>query len=66
MVTTKHAKGAKKEMIVYRKESYRIIVATFDVYKERGNGLLETVYQECLMLEFVKKGIPFSLISRVS
>ena len=52
-ITTKHAEGAKMEAerIVFKEESYRIIGACFEVYKEKGNGFLEAVYQECLTLE---------------
>ena len=58
--TTKHAKGAKMGTeIVFKKESYRIMGACFEVYKEKGNGFLEAVYQECLVLEFMAQGIPF-------
>jgi len=45
--------------ILYKEESYRIIGACFEVYKEKGNGFLEAVYQECLALEFDAQGIPF-------
>jgi len=45
--------------ILYREESYRIIGACFDVYKEKGSGFLEAVYQECLTMEFAAQGIPF-------
>jgi GxxExxY protein len=45
--------------IVYKEESYRIMGACFEVYKEKGCGFLEAVYQECLELEFGLQGIPF-------
>jgi GxxExxY protein len=45
--------------IVFREESYKIIGACFEVYKEKGNGFLESVYQECLALEFAEQRIPF-------
>ena len=45
--------------IVFKEESYRIIGACFEVYKEKGNGFLEAVYQECLAIEFAEQGIPF-------
>jgi GxxExxY protein len=45
--------------IVFRDESYKIIGACFAVYKEKGNGFLEAVYQECLALEFSEQRIPF-------
>jgi hypothetical protein len=37
--------------ILYKEESYRIMGACFEVYKEKGNGFLEDVYQECLSIE---------------
>jgi GxxExxY protein len=43
----------------YKEESYGIIGACFNVYKEMGNGFLEAVYQECLEMEFSDKKIPF-------
>jgi len=45
--------------IVLKDESYRIVGACFEVYKEKGNGFLEAVYQECLGIEFTEQGIPF-------
>jgi GxxExxY protein len=45
--------------IIYREESYRIMGACFEVYKEKGCGFLEAVYQECLAMEFADQGIPF-------
>lgn len=45
--------------ILFKEESYRIIGACFEVYKEKGNGFLEAVYQECLAKEFRYQGIPF-------
>ena len=46
--------------LVYKEESYRIIGACFEVYKEMGCGFLEAVYQECLGIEFVAQDIPFT------
>lgn len=45
--------------IIFKKESYSIVGACFEVYKEKGNGFLEAVYQECLTLEFSDVNIPF-------
>ena len=45
--------------IIYREESYKIMGACFEVYKEKGCGFTEPVYQECLRLEFLRQGIPF-------
>ncbi len=44
--------------LVYKEESYRIIGACFEVYKEMGCGFLEAVYQECLSMEFAVQDIP--------
>lgn len=45
--------------IVYKDESYRIVGSCFEVYKEKGCGFVEPVYQECLSLELGFQGIPF-------
>jgi GxxExxY protein len=44
--------------IIYKKESYSIVGACFEVYNEEGCGFLEPVYQECLGLEFEDQQIP--------
>ena len=44
--------------IIYKKESYAIIGACFEVYNEKGCGFLEPVYHECLAIEFERQGIP--------
>ena len=43
---------------LYKDESYKIIGACFEVYRERGCGFLEAVYQECLEIELGLQGIP--------
>ena len=45
--------------IVFKEESYKIMGACFEVYKEKGCGFLEAVYQECLAIEFALQDIPF-------
>lgn len=45
--------------ILYKKESYNIQGAIFEVYREMGSGFLEAVYQESLSKEFTSGGIPF-------
>ena len=45
--------------IVYKEESYAIMGAAFEVYREMGCGFLEAVYQECLELEFASQQLPF-------
>jgi GxxExxY protein len=44
--------------IIYKKESYAIIGACFEVYNDKGCGFLEPVYQECLAIEFEYERIP--------
>ena len=44
--------------IIYKKESYAIIGACFEVYNEKGCGFLEPVYHECLAIEFEHQRIP--------
>lgn len=45
--------------IIYPELSYKIMGACFEVYKEKGCGFLEAVYQECLELEFADQALPF-------
>ena len=45
--------------IVYRDECYKIVGACFEVYREKGCGFLESVFHECLQLEFGLQSIPF-------
>ena len=45
--------------IIYKEESYRIMGACFEVYKEKGCGFVEPVYQECLEMELGLQGILF-------
>ena len=45
--------------LIYKDESYKIIGACFNVYKDKGSGFLEPVYQECLELELDYSKIPF-------
>jgi len=46
--------------IIYPELSYKIMGACFEVYKEKGCGFLEAVYQECLELEFADQGMRFA------
>lgn len=45
--------------ILFKDESYRIMGCCFEVYKDKGCGFLEAVYQECLAIEFGIQGVPF-------
>lgn len=46
--------------ITYKLESYEIVGACFEVYKEKGSGFLEAVYQECLEMELADRKVPFT------
>jgi GxxExxY protein len=43
--------------LLYEEESYRLLGACFEVYKEKRPGFLEDVYQECLEIEFELRDI---------
>lgn len=45
--------------IIHKLESFEIMGACFEVYKEKGSGFVESVYQECLEIELGLKNIPF-------
>ena len=45
--------------LLYKKESYKIVGACFEVYNQKGFGFTELVYQECLEIEFKLQNIPF-------
>lgn len=46
--------------IIYKEESYEIVGACFEVYREKGSGFLEAVYQECMEIELRLQGIPYA------
>lgn len=45
--------------LIFKDESYSIMGACFNVYKDKGCGFLESVYQECLKIEFEHLAISF-------
>jgi GxxExxY protein len=45
--------------LIYKNESYAIIGACFEIYKDKGCGFLEPVYHECLEIELATQQIPF-------
>lgn len=51
--------------ILYPKESYDIMGAVFEVYRRKGCGFHESVYQECLEIEMGFRGIPFVAQKRI-
>jgi GxxExxY protein len=46
--------------LLYERETYQILGACFELYKDKGSGFLEPVYQECLAIEFEIQAIPFN------
>lgn len=44
--------------LLFQNESYAIRGACFEVYKDKGCGFLENVYQECLAIELEHQNIP--------
>lgn len=45
--------------LIYSEETYRIRNACFEVYKEKGCGFTEPIYQECFEMELGLQEIPF-------
>lgn len=45
--------------LIYKEEAYKIIGACFEVYKQKGCGFTEPLYQECLQIELDLQNIPF-------
>lgn len=45
--------------LIYEDLTYKIRGALFEVYKHKGCGFLESVYQECLEIELEIQEIPF-------
>jgi len=48
-----------KAELIYKEESYAIIGACFEIYKNKGCGFHEPIYHECLEIEFEFQRIPF-------
>jgi GxxExxY protein len=44
--------------LIYQDETYQILGACFEVYKEKGCGFSEALFQECLEIEFRLRAIP--------
>ena len=53
-------------MLLYEKETGKIIKACMNVFNELGNGFLEAVYQEALALEFAEMGIPYEKEAKIN
>ena len=46
---------------IYGNETHALLGACFEVYKDKGSGFLESVFQECLELELTDRRIPFQM-----
>src|SRR4051812_42735804 len=59
---TEHTDHTEEGMnkLILGDETFAILGACFEVYKEKGCGFLEAVYQECLELEFADQGLSFA------
>ena len=44
---------------IYKNEGYQLMGAAFEVYNDRGYGLAEEIYQECLEIELGLRRISF-------
>jgi GxxExxY protein len=53
--------GAQTGGLLYENEAFQIRGAAFEVYRAMGAGFLEAVYQECLEVEFTRRGVPFEM-----
>ena len=51
---------AYQQALLFAEEVFLIQGAVFEVYRAMGAGFLEAVYQECLAIEFQRRGIPFA------
>lgn len=44
---------------IHGKETHALLGACFEVYRDKGCGFLEAVFQECLEFELGDRNIPF-------
>jgi GxxExxY protein len=54
-----HEPHEPHERMLYAAEVFQIQGAIFEVNRHMGSGFLESVYQECLAMEFTARNIPF-------
>jgi GxxExxY protein len=52
--------------LIFKQECYSIVGACFEVYKNKGCGFHEPVYQECLSIEFEHCRIPAIALASLS
>ena len=56
----------KLDTFLYKAETFQIRGAAFEVYRRMGSGFLESVYQECLAIEFERRGVQFEAFKALS
>ena len=44
----------------FGEEGFRLVGAAMEVYNEKGPGLTEAIYQECMEIELELRGLPFN------
>lgn len=44
---------------IYKDEGYKFMGTAFEVYNDRGYGMAEEIYQECMEIELELRGIAF-------
>ena len=44
---------------IYKDEGYKLMAAAFEVYNDRGFGMAEEIYQECLEIELELRSFAF-------
>lgn len=54
-----------KAPLIYADETFRIRNALFEVYREKGCGFTEPIYQECLEMELSLQDIPYDAQCRI-
>jgi GxxExxY protein len=45
--------------LLFKDEAYAMLGACFEVYKDKGCGFNEAIYQECLEIELEHREVPF-------
>ena len=50
---------------IYKQEGYEFMGAAFEVYNDRGYGMVEDIYQECLEIELSLRAIPFQAKAKI-
>jgi GxxExxY protein len=51
---------------IYKEEGYKLMGAAFEVYNDRGYGMAEEIYQECVEIELELRGILFEAKQNLS